>query len=231
MTLAPRRLDPRLQMSGIPALRELRSQRAILHPPDRAIPIYQIAGANNCKPPYGAGLALYHLGRFDEADEAYLRALELCPRYAVALVDLGELRLGQQRYGDALELAQTAAEVEPNNGKAWANMGLSLYHLGRTDEALHSLDQALAIDPRMEHARAHTHTYPGRIVIAQRRIAASRNNQKCYRRAYGEIASSCPAIVVFCGSWPAGGAVGRVHIREALGSAVGNAISARGGPV
>ena len=46
MTYGTRRLDPRLQMSGIPALRELRSQRAILRPPDRAIPIYQIAGAN-----------------------------------------------------------------------------------------------------------------------------------------------------------------------------------------
>ena len=35
-----RRLDPCAQMSGIPALRELRSQREILRPPDRAIPIY-----------------------------------------------------------------------------------------------------------------------------------------------------------------------------------------------
>ena len=46
-------------MSGIPALRELRSQRAILRPPDRAIPIYQIAGANirsRTRPPAAAPL-------------------------------------------------------------------------------------------------------------------------------------------------------------------------------
>ena len=34
-------------MSGIPAHRESRSQRGILRPPDRGIPIYQTAGAYN----------------------------------------------------------------------------------------------------------------------------------------------------------------------------------------
>ena len=39
------RLDHRVQMSGIPAHRESRSQRGILRRPDRGIPIYQTAGA------------------------------------------------------------------------------------------------------------------------------------------------------------------------------------------
>ena len=44
-------LDPRKQMSGIPAVRELPSQRGILRQPDRGIPIYQTAGANTAVDP------------------------------------------------------------------------------------------------------------------------------------------------------------------------------------
>lgn len=32
-------------------------------------------------------------------------------------------------------------------------MGIALYYLGRTDEAVQSVDQALALDPTLEAAR------------------------------------------------------------------------------
>ena len=76
-----------------------------------------------------------------------LRALERCPRYAAALSDYGELLLDRQRYEDVLQLSRTAVEVDPYNATAWANQGRALFHLGRTDQALQSLDRALAIDP------------------------------------------------------------------------------------
>ena len=107
----------------------------------------------DCKPPYGAGIALYHLGRLDEADEAYLRALELYPRYAAALADLSTLRLDQQRHEDALELSRTATDLEPHNATAWTNLGIALSRLGRGEEALESLDRALSLDPNQQQAR------------------------------------------------------------------------------
>ena len=123
---------------------------------EEALAAYRVAGEQrpeDCKPPYGAALALYHLGRADEAEAAYLRALELCPRYAAALADLSTLRLDQQRHEDALELSRTATDLEPHNATAWTNRGIALSDLGRGDEALESLDRALALDPHQQQAR------------------------------------------------------------------------------
>ncbi len=125
---------------------------------DEALAAYRIAEEQrpeDCKPPYGAGLALYHLGRLDAAEEAYVRALKMCPHYAEALAALGELRLAQQRYEDALQPLRIATEVDPRNVDAWISQGLALHHLGRTEQALYSIDRALALHPNQaQEARA-----------------------------------------------------------------------------
>ncbi|MDE0024473.1 MAG: tetratricopeptide repeat protein [Spirochaetaceae bacterium] len=117
---------------------------------DEAIAAYRVAEEqrpHDCKPPYGAGLALYHLGRIQEAEDAYQRALDLCPAYGKALTDFAELRLFQQRYEGALRLADSAIEVQPRNASAWIHRGRALRHLGRDAQALDSIDRALAIEP------------------------------------------------------------------------------------
>ena len=122
---------------------------------EEALAAYRIAEQQrpeDCKPPYGAGIALYHLGRLEKAEDAYLRALQACPRYVAALADLGELRLAQQRYEAALAPLQTASEIDPANVDLWINRGLALHHLGRSDEALQSLERALALDPHRHQA-------------------------------------------------------------------------------
>ena len=83
---------------------------------EEALAAYRVAGQQrpeDCKPPYGAGLALYHLGRLEEAEREYLRALQICPRYGAALADLGALRLAQQRYAAALPALQAASGPRP----------------------------------------------------------------------------------------------------------------------
>ena len=82
---------------------------------EEALAAYRVAEEQRpegCKPPpYGAGIALYHLGRLDGAEAAYLRALRICPNLAGALAHLSTLRLDQQRHEEALDLARTATDL------------------------------------------------------------------------------------------------------------------------
>ena len=104
-------------------------------------------------PAYGAGLTLYRLGRLEEAEAAYVRALHRCPRYGEALTDFAELRLDQQRYEEALHLADAALEIQPRNANAWVHRSRALQHLGDVTAALDSIERALAIEPSDQAAR------------------------------------------------------------------------------
>ena len=121
-----------------------------------ALAAYRIAEEqrpDDCKPPYGIGVTLQELARLEEAEVAYHRALELCPRYGKALTDFAALRLDQQRYQDALRLADTAIAVRPRNVDAWVNRARALQYLGRPEDALDSIERALVIDPSHHTAR------------------------------------------------------------------------------
>ena len=123
---------------------------------DEALDAYRIAEEqrpDDCKPPYGAGLTLYNLARIEEAEAAYLRALNRCPRYGEALTDFAELRLHQQRYTDALQLSDVAIEIQPRNASAWVNRSRALRYLGKAEQALDSIERALAIDPLQHNAQ------------------------------------------------------------------------------
>ena len=123
---------------------------------DEARAAYRIAEEqrpDDCKPAYGAGLTLYRLGRLEEAEAAYVRALHRCPRYGKALTDFAELRLDQQRYEEALHLADAALEIQPRNANAWVHRSRALQHLGDVTAALDSIERALAIEPSDQAAR------------------------------------------------------------------------------
>ena len=104
------------------------------------------------KPHFGAGLALQSLGRLDEAAAAFSRSLELRSWHLRSLTGLTAVRLEQQQYEAALQVALRTIERYPGNAEAWTNRGIALYHLRRTDEALRSLDHALTLDPHQQRA-------------------------------------------------------------------------------
>ena len=123
---------------------------------EEALDAYRIAAEqrpDDCKPPYGAGLTLYHLRRLEQAAAGYLRALHLCPRYGKALTDFAELRFDQQRYEEALQLANTAIEIQQRNAKAWVHRSRALQRLGKAEQALGSIERALAIEPTDQGAQ------------------------------------------------------------------------------
>ena len=123
---------------------------------DEALDAYRIAEEqrpDDCKPAYGAGLTLYHLRRLEEAADGYLQALHLCPRYGKALTDFAELRFDQQRYEEALQLADTAIAIQQRNAKAWVHRSRAFQHMGKAEQALGSIERALAIEPTDQDAQ------------------------------------------------------------------------------
>ena len=95
------------------------------------------------------GRASQALGRTEAAAERYERALEIDARNAKALDSFAVLRFRQQRYEEAIRLYETLTENGEANAQVHANMGATLYHPDRRDEALRSLDRALSLDPTL----------------------------------------------------------------------------------
>ena len=102
----------------------------------------------------GMGRAAESLGRIDEAEAHYRRAVENSPNFPPALDHLGAFWIGQKRYHEALEIFQALTAAQPESAKFHTGMGVVFAGLNRPEEALHSYDRALALDPYMKETRA-----------------------------------------------------------------------------
>ena len=84
----------------------------------------------------------------------YRRAFELDPHHTKSIRRLAHLKLEQQRYDEALQLFQRLIDIDASNAIARGNMGIVLFYLGRSAEALQHFDHALTLDPTLEDVRA-----------------------------------------------------------------------------
>ncbi len=83
---------------------------------------------------YNRAVVLDSLGRTDEADRDYSRALELDPRLADAALNRGVLRYRAKRYRDAIDDFERALAAGPGrelSGRIYYNLALA--HLARDD--------------------------------------------------------------------------------------------------
>jgi len=80
---------------------------------------------------YIKGRMLAGIGSFQEAEALYLRTLELAPDYYPALLRLGEVRLQQGRFADAVRLGERAAAIE--SSVQWVPFTLAEFYLDSGD--------------------------------------------------------------------------------------------------
>ena len=99
------------------------------------------------------GDASWGLGRREAGDEHFRRALELDPHNMTTIEYVAAAHVRQKRYREALDLYRTLLEIDPERAATHADIGVSLYYLGRTEEAIRSLERALSLDPTLETAR------------------------------------------------------------------------------
>lgn len=100
------------------------------------------------------------LDRLDEAERCFRSALMRIPAFPDALANLGNVLCSRQRWEEAIGFYRRALEIAPSHGVAVLNLGNALVShggalmkLGRVDEAMASLKQAIAMNPA--HAEAH----------------------------------------------------------------------------
>ncbi len=91
-----------------------------------------------------------HLGRYEESEMAYSKAIELDPKYASPWNGLGNLyktHLG--RYEESERAYRKAIELDPKYAYPWNNLG-NLYktHLGRYEESERAYRKAIELDPK-----------------------------------------------------------------------------------
>ena len=80
--------------------------------------------------------ALYDANqRWDEADQAYAKALALVPRSALVNNNLGFSLLSQGKRAEAIQSFQTALEIDPTLQPAQMNLRIALALTGRYEEA------------------------------------------------------------------------------------------------
>src|SRR3982074_1969046 len=92
-----------------------------------------------------AGVRHHQAGQLPEAEKNYRLALELQPDQPDALHLLGVLAIQVGRHDVATELIGRAVRLNAKNPGYHANLAPTLWHQGKFDEALKSLDQALAL--------------------------------------------------------------------------------------
>lgn len=99
--------------------------------------------------PFLRGLIFSKLNRFDEAQAAYERVLELDPAYRSAWFNLGHNAFLQGQYRDALGFYQKEAatlDTSPEASPLLLQIGRAYARLGVPDSARRAYEQALAAD-------------------------------------------------------------------------------------
>ena len=106
-------------------------------------------GAQSVRNKVEEGNRLYDEGRYQEAHQAYLEALELDPASAIARFNAGDALYRAQAYDRAVEAyAEALQHADPDvAAAAWYNLGNALYRVGRLQESLEAYKQALRLRP------------------------------------------------------------------------------------
>lgn len=89
----------------------------------------------------------------DEAEKAYLGALEANPSYVLALVHLGRLRASQKKFDQAIEPLTRAVQLRPTSAEANLMLGEAYLQIKKGSKAIPYLDEAARLGKAEAHLR------------------------------------------------------------------------------
>jgi len=126
------------------------------------------------------GKQLREAGRIIESINEFHSALQLDPRYPVALNSLGIALADLSLLPEAAHCYARAVEIDPYIPEALSNLGIELARVGRLSEAVSCFRQALRIQPY--HAALH-HNLAMALLSLGRQDEALRHEQQALRLA------------------------------------------------
>jgi len=115
---------------------------AILAEPD--LPVDERAAAANKR-----GVALVELDRKEEARAAFEQALQMAPKFAPALVNIGNLHLEAGEPDEAIRYYESAVRSDEDYALAHHNLGVAYKRLGRTADSVRELRKAHRLEGRV----------------------------------------------------------------------------------
>ena len=93
------------------------------------------------------GCASNKLKLYDRAREHFERALTQDPNHGRSLIGLADGLTLQQRYLEAKLVYDQAVAANPDDGMAWVNRALALFHLREFEAALQSVNRGIELWP------------------------------------------------------------------------------------
>jgi tetratricopeptide (TPR) repeat protein len=106
--------------------------------------------------------SLFQAGKLDQAEAAYLRAIEVDPQAVQLYTELARVQVFSGKYDEAVTNASNALLLDPNSAMAHAVRGWALDFqaqsgsgIGNTVEALEALEKAVALAPDSPLVRAY----------------------------------------------------------------------------
>ena len=100
------------------------------------------------------GNTLQELGRLEDAEKSYKKAIAIKPDYAEAYSNLGNTLQELGRLEDAETNHNKAIAIKPDYAEAYSNLGNTLQELGRLEDAETNHNKAIAIKP--DYAEAYS---------------------------------------------------------------------------
>ena len=98
------------------------------------------------------GVVLDNQGLPDEATRAYRKAIDMDPKFASAHYNLGSSLARSGQFREAERHLRSALKLVPD-ARAYTALGIVVWQLGRTDEAVTLLEQAIETDATYSPAR------------------------------------------------------------------------------
>lgn len=114
---------------------------------------------------YNLGLAYQMAGRFQAAEDAYLKAVELDPELVEAWVNLGGVRLHGWDFEGCLEASRRAVELRDDLVIAHYNLGQAYLYMNDPENLVSCSKRVLELD--RDHALSHYYAAVGLLALGE----------------------------------------------------------------